>query len=156
MRDSGNGSKPPPLKYFSSRARLASDMEDETESVVDVSNIESGCVMKWATGGAIFDLRRDVRGGTNFVKGHVQRSHAAQAEVLSPDDRPICCEREICGSTRERFKGKLAFDARQRRAKAEVTGPAKGEMPVIGSRQVQGVGIVESFRIAVAGSHDGD
>ena len=48
------------------------------------------------------------------------------------------------------FKRDLRFDARERRAETKMRPPSKGEMFVVRARDVQLIGIRETFRIAIA------
>ena len=84
----------------------------------------------------------------------MQSRKAAQTKIVAPNNLSAGRQPQIRSAAGERFEDKLSFNAGQRGAETEVTGPTKGEMTIIEARQVELIGIDESFGIAVARGHD--
>src|SRR5713226_6461154 len=104
---------------------------------------------------AALNCRRDWRRRKLFAKSYSERRQSSQSQILSPNDR-IWFQSQIRCAPRQRFESKLAFDARQRRAEAEVAGPAKCQMPIVRAPKVETIGIGKSFRVTIAGAHHRD
>ena len=112
--------------------------------------------MKRAAGCTTLNLGHERRGGFHFIESYGQRSETAEAEVFAPGYWLIIVEGDVCGAAGKGFKSQLPLDARQRRAKTEVTGPAESEVPIVCARNVEAIGIGKSLRVAIAGRHDGN
>ena len=54
------------------------------------------------------------------------------------------------------LKSNLAFHPRERRAKAEVTGPTKSKVPIVRASEIEAIRIGKPSGIAVGGGHDRD
>src|ERR1700674_5303418 len=104
---------------------------------------------------AALDGWLDWRRSELFIEGYAERRQPAQSQVLSPNDR-AWFQSQIRSAPRERCKSKLPFDTGQRRAKAEVTGPTKCQMPIVRAPKIEPIRIGKSFGIAIAGAHHRD
>src|SRR6185295_4970300 len=93
--------------------------------------------------------------GFDLIECHWQRCQSTQTEIVAPDNR-AGPELHIRRAAHERCKGELPFDARQRSAEAKVAGPTKSEMTIVGARQIEPVRIAKTFRVTIAGGHDGN
>src|SRR5262245_49899359 len=82
-----------------------------------------------------------------------QLLQASQGEALAVL-RVLGDEGQIRQPPHERVDRDLTLDARERRAKAEVDAPAKGDVPVVHASQIQAVGLGEVRGVAVGGADE--
>src|SRR5216684_3663681 len=143
-----------PRKYFSSRARLAS----ESSVVFDIPLFpfiiwQRGQSNPYYFPQSIF-LRppRKTLQDKKVSKRHRQSGQAPQTKVFSPGDW-TGIKAKIWHSTQHRLEGDLAFYACQWRTKAEVAPPCKGHVPVILAANIEPIWIRETLWIAVRRTH---
>src|SRR5436309_1370390 len=128
-----------PRRYFSRRRRL------DSESPASVAAAGFASVIRTGPGS-----RRG--GGWSGLERHRQDLQAAESKVRPPDEgRGL--ESEVGHAAQHRPEGDLPLDPRERRAEAEVSGPAEGEVTVVLAGNVETIGVGEALGIAVGRAH---
>src|SRR5258707_1524098 len=90
-----------------------------------------------------------------LVKTNWQLGQPSQSEIRSPNEwRRL--EGPIGEPAQHQLEGSLPFDARERRAEAEVSRPTEGEMPVVAASDVQPIRIRKPLRISICRGHYGN
>src|SRR5712672_3242272 len=99
--------------------------------------------------------RDQIRCTLRLAKADGQFRQATQSQIRPPDEWSGI-EAPIGQAPQHQLKGYLTFNPRQRCSKAEMCRPAECKMPVVGTGDVQAIGIRKSLRISIPGCHYSD
>src|SRR6266513_2627666 len=97
--------------------------------------------MKWTSALAVLNLGDPGGYLSHFVKLDLQSSESPQAKIVSPNDRLVRRECQICGAASDRFEYQLAFNARERCAETKMTRPTESQMTIVGPRNIEAIRI---------------